>query len=170
MAQSELKVKLTEHIKSLLGQRATGELLKEVDPALLAEMQADAEMPTLAALVAKKVIRLALDPQKSHQWAVELIMDRTEGRAVQGAPPKEDGRIIQEKLDNLTREHINSLTTKFAEVTAASVKEFEESQPSDDDAGPAARLLDLPRNGISSPKEAEGESSVEAEPADEGGE
>jgi hypothetical protein len=111
---AQLKIKLAETLKELLGQIASAKLLAEVDPELLKELTAGKTAPTIAELVVKKVIRLALDPKTQCQWAIELIFERVEGKAVQGSPLREDGRMIEDRLDDITREHLNSLAATFA--------------------------------------------------------
>ena len=137
----ELKAALSSRLKSVLGESATLELLREVDPSLAAGLKAGTPMPTLADLVVRKVTRLAMDPNASNQWAVEMVWDRIEGKAVQGEIPTDSGRQIEERLDTISRDHLNAI--------AADIARARESAAADADVrsdGPTARLLDLSRN------------------------
>ncbi len=154
------KARLTEIIKQMLGERVTIKLLEEIDPELLKELQAGKAVPTVADMLAKKVIRLALDPQKSNQWAVELIFDRLEGKAPKGTPMREDGRVIEERLDAITTEHLNSLAAQFARQTT--VEFGSGSEIEDTTSGPASKLLDLQQDRTVSAEEVGCEPAVAA--------
>lgn len=158
MAKKKLTKRLTSIIKDMLGERASISLIKEIDPELLKELQSGKPAPLVAELLAKKVIKLALDPKKSNQWAVELIFDRLEGRAAQGAPMREDGRNIERRLDDLSTEHLNSVAADFAKAT----RERAAEKTADEADGPTARLLDLSRDRAADPEGDEAESAVEA--------
>ena len=80
--------------------------MKEVAPELLEQLKAGMAVPTIADLLVQKIVRLALDKKKSNQWAVELVMDRIEGKAVKGQPMREDGRLIEERLGCTAEHHV----------------------------------------------------------------
>jgi uncharacterized membrane-anchored protein YjiN (DUF445 family) len=139
-----LRTKVTEMLKRMLGERATYELVSEVAPELLAELTANKNVPTVADLLIRKVIRLALDKDKGNQWAVELIFDRVEGKSVAGEPVRQDSRVVEDRLDDITREHLNSIAAQFAKRAKDELggDKKAENRP----AGPAGRLLDLHKN------------------------
>lgn len=136
-----LRVKIAETLKRVLGEHATYELVKEVAPELLEELAVGKIAPSVADLLVRKVVRLALDKEKSNQWAVELIFDRVEGKSVAGQPIREDGRIVEDRLDDLTREHLNSIAAQFAQ--RAKDRLVGGSEAADRAAGPASKLMDL---------------------------
>jgi hypothetical protein len=167
MAESKKKetkrARLNVLLKDLLGQRATVKLLKEVEPDLLREMSAGAKAPTMAELLVKKVVKLALDPEKPNQWAVELIFDRVEGKPVGGAPPTDDGRQIEERLDDVTTQHLNAIASQFSRRTPGELAGGDGEPAAEAGAdGPAAKLLDLPQDRPARPQGDDDESPVEA--------
>ena len=139
------KVRLANTLKSMLGERASMEMLKECAPELLKALGPGKNVPTVAELLAQKVIALALDPKKSNQWAVELIFDRVEGKAVKGAEVMEAYRDVEDKLDELTTEHLNSIAAKFAKNAPAELGGGE-YKAEDRAAGSANKLLDMSKN------------------------
>jgi hypothetical protein len=152
------KVNLSSVLRRLLGERATIELIEECDPEFLKAAKAGMAMPTLAEMLVKKLVRLALDPKKPNQWAFELIYDRLEGKAVQGAPPSDSGRKVNDQLDAVTTEHLNSLASAFSN-RPVTVGAGADAPPIA--AGPAGRLLGLRKNRTAGPEEVDGESVVE---------
>ena len=138
------KAQLAETLKRVLGQRATVELLKQCDPKMLADMSVGKQFPTVAELLVNKVVRLALDPNKSHQWAVELIFDRVEGKPVRGEMVRSEDRGIEDKLDAVTTEHLNRLAAQFAEDAKAELVGSDKTPDGPD--RPAKNILDLPGN------------------------
>lgn len=165
MAKASERKKLSTLLRELLGKRAPMDLLKEIDPDLVTQMEAGVPAPTLAELVAKKVVRLALDPQKQSQWAVELVFDRTEGKAVQGAAMKDDGRDTEKRLSDLTTEHLNSLAATYAK---SAKPRRPEAEPQAEASGPASKLLDLRKDGPADSQEAGGQPPVASGVASEG--
>lgn len=161
--------RLSDILKGMLGKKATAELLREVDPDLLTRLRAGMETPTVAELVAKKIIRLAMDPKKSNQWAVELILDRMEGRSPKAPPLREDAGVTEEKLDALTAEHLNSIASSFARDSAAGNDGKAEPPAEETTDGPAAKLLGLSKDKIGRAQEAGPESAVAAGTEAQGG-
>lgn len=157
-AGKQEKVDLTAALRRLLGERASAKLLKECDPDLLAQLTAGAQAPTVGDLLVKKVLKLALDPDKSNQWAVELVYERMEGKPAPGLAIKADGRKIEERLDDITTEHLNSLAAGFARKEPPDLDGGGEVEG--DPAGPVARLLDLPGNKPAGSERAAKESAL----------
>jgi hypothetical protein len=163
--------RLTDNLRELLGKQATKKLLQEVAPEVLAGLSAGSKLPTLAALIAKKVVQLALDPKRDNQWAVELIWDRVEGKAVQGAPVSDGGRRIHEHLDSITRDHLNALTGAIARsAKAAEAERRAGAETASGPPGPPAGRVDLPADGAEGPEVDPGESPVEEGTEGQGGE
>ena len=159
MAKSNTeRTQLLGIIKKMLGERASMELLKEVAPDIIPELKNGTPVPVVAELLVNKVVRLALDPKKSNQWAVELIFDRVEGKAVQGRPIREDGRVLEDRLDEVTATHLNSIAAKFAKQAASELSSRGEAE--NKPAGPAAKLLDLHKNRADSAQAAKGQSAL----------
>lgn len=164
--KENLKRKLTQLMKEMLGKNATAELMREIAPEMLAELRPDDTVPTIAQLLVGKIVRLALDPKKSNQWAVEIIWDRVEGRAIQGEPPRDDGRAHEEKLRDIDRAHLNAIAAQF---TADEPGRLAGAEAEDEPAGPAQKLLDLSKNRAAGAEGAEGESPLAPAPASIGG-
>lgn len=160
------RTRLSDALREMLGQKASVQLVKEVAPELMNQLTAGKSLPTIAELLVKKVVGMALDPKRQCQWAVELIFDRMEGKAVQGAAVREDARITEEKLDDLTAEHLNSIAAEFSKDAA---RELAGSDAEDAAHRPAADDLDLPDDGADGPEEAPGEPALEEIPAGPGG-
>lgn len=149
MAKKPGKVKLTELLRDMLGERATKELLEVVDPDFLKELKKGKSIPTVADLLVKKIVRYALDPSKAYQWAVEMIWNYNEGKPAMGSPVTDDGREFDEQMDDLTREHLNSMAAQFSKSAAEQLlTEAAEPSGKDDGGGPANRLLSI-KNGRS---------------------
>jgi hypothetical protein len=167
MAKSNaLRAKLVDTMKVMLGERATVKLLNEIDPGLIASIRAGTPVPTLAELLVDKVIKLALDPKRANQWAVELIFDRVEGKSVKGQAIREDGRQIEERLDEITTEHLNSLAAQFAKNEPGELVERRNIE--DRTPGPASKLLDLHKDRAAGSQDIRGELVVAAGASEEG--
>lgn len=153
-----LKVAVTESLRRMLGQPATLELMKHVDPAdtYLLQLKPGDKAPQVVELLAAKAVRIALDPKKANLEAIAMIVDRIDGKAVPGLQKKQDGRKISEKLDAVTTKHLNSIAAQVAQRQPGPEPEPEpdgtEVGPAQDGAGgPASRLLDLPQNRLNRP-------------------
>lgn len=152
--KENLRRKLTHLMKEMLGKNATAELMKEVAPEMLEQLRPNDTLPTIADLLVGKIVKLALDPKKSNQWAVEIIYDRVEGRAIQGEPPREDGRVHEERLRDIGRTQLNAIAAQFTQDEPGRLGGAEAK---DEPAGPARKLLDLSKNRAARAEGAEGE-------------
>lgn len=166
--QKKLRQKLSDLIRQMLGERASIKLLKEIDEDLVKELAAGKTVPTIAELLTQKIIKHALDPKEKNQWAIELILDRVEGKPGLGVAARPEDRVIEEQLDAITTEHLNAIASKYAKRKASD----ELAGPTgieDTAAGPAARLLDLSKDGPAGAQEVEGEPELAAGVAEAGG-
>ena len=111
---------------------------------VLTEIGAGTPAPKVAELLAKKIVSLALDSKKTNQWAIEMLLDRTEGKSVQGKPKTDDGRQIEEKLSDISIKHLNQIagTTEAARPAGPAKQEAKGTK-----ARPVSRLVALPKNG-----------------------
>lgn len=172
MAKSTSKtagVALTETIRSLLGHPVPPELLQELEPELFKKLSAGMRCPTGIDLLAKKLVRLALDPKKSNQWAINMIYERLEGKAAQGEPVSDEGRQISERLNELTTAKLNSLAARFASDKRQSALESAEAQEAEKQADRREEGdLDVQRDGDDRPEDAEGQSALETGTEEDG--
>lgn len=65
---------------------------------------------TAAEVMAHKVMSLAIAPEKANRWAIEMILDRTEGKPVSAEKKTDEGRHIERRLDEVTAAHLNEIT------------------------------------------------------------
>lgn len=162
--KKSLRADLNAKLKAALGHTATVELLKVVNPKLLEQLRAGVQMPRVADLLVDKIIKLALDPAKANQWAVELVWDRSEGRAVAGQAPENDGRKIEDRLNVISKEHLNAIATQFSTEKWQKAEEENRNQATADPApGLPPGLLDLPSHGAGSTQALGGQSSMATE-------
>ena len=155
-------VNITESLKAFLGKTVTTDLLREVDPELMKELRAGVEAPRVVDLIVRNVVKLALDPKKPSRWAIELIMDRVEGRPATAEKQADDGRRIEEKLDDIGREHLDGLAKQFAKDAAA---ELASPDIEEDPDRRGAEAAEVPRDRPDHPKEAQGKPSLAPKPA-----
>lgn len=153
-----LRHALVARLKKVLGETATKELLQACQPKQLEKLKPGQDFPMVAELLVDKIVIFALDTSAANQWAVELVWSYIEGRPVQGLPKRDDGRHIEEHLNDITRQHINSLaaTIDGNRPAVPAAPEAEDRTP-----GPASRLMDLPGHRFSGSQETEAESPVE---------
>ena len=64
---------------------------------------------TAAEVLAHKVMSRAIDPDTNNKWAIEMILDRTEGKPVSAEKKSDEGRHIEERLDNITKGYLNEM-------------------------------------------------------------
>lgn len=130
--------KLSEIIRETLGSLAPPSLL--VDRAIIDAMIEGAPAPRIADLLVNKVVKLALDPDKANQWAVELIFDRVEGKASPVMVSDQEGRQIDERIENVSVAHLNSLAKRFVE-TRGNLPEGRGEDPENKPAGQVANSV-----------------------------
>lgn len=142
MSTAKEKRELTKLLKKKLGDRIPVELLTDLGYKELVDEMADGvPSPTFAEVLAQKIMRLAIDPKKSNQWAAELIFDRIEGKAVQVQGQTDNGRNIRERLDDISSKHINEAIARHgkAKSDGGDKLEIESDRPV------ANPLMDLPQ-------------------------
>ena len=134
--RKESESQLNARLEAMLGQFATRKLIEESNFSL-EELEPNAPAPKIADLIVHEVVKLAL---KGKEWAIQLVYDRVEGKAPQGQPVKEDGRILEDRLDAVAKSHLNS----FSEA----VIQHQESEPENEPyRPPPAPSVDLPEDG-----------------------
>ncbi len=155
--KDDLRHALVARLKKVLGEKATKELVSACQPKQLDKLKPGQDFPTVAELLIDKILVFALDAQHANQWAVELVWSYIEGRPVQGLPKRDDGRHIEEHLNDITREHFNSIAATIDEnrPTIPPAPDTEDRTP-----GPASKLMDLPGHEFNGPKKAEAKSLV----------
>lgn len=148
--------KLSLWLKQILGKAAPIEFqiindLAEGDPGR-----------TNAEVVAEKVVEAA---REGKQWAIELCYDRTEGKPAQSAKADVDDTRVEERINDVTKQHLTILAEKLgAPISAHTVPVAEESDdgrrdhPGQRAAGPARSILDLPKDEAGDSQDAGGES------------
>jgi len=137
------KGRLTNTLKQLLGQKADAETLQawiDKDEEIRDAMAAGHATPMLIDLLARKIVQLATNPNEKNQWAVELVFDRVEGKPIQGTPPDDGGRRIEDRLDELTKHNLNQIAKPHLTATPVVHERTAEERA----AGPARKLMDLP--------------------------
>lgn len=154
------KQKLGDHLKQLIGQPAPVEMLDGWQD-IINEMAEGRQAPQIAELIAMKVLKAAVDPNRPNQWAVELVFDRVDGKAIQQTAG--EGRDeIEERLNDISRQHLNDLAALSTATAGA-------AQAQDG----ADRQVANPLGSVSShrtpdAKGASGQSSVEDDPPETG--
>jgi hypothetical protein len=128
--------KLADLLRRELSKRAeVSDLPKEMH----AELAEGCAFPSKAEALVSKVVRLACDPQSVHEFAIELIFDRLEGRPPVSQPDSLDPLAVEERLSETTQQHLN-------DIAQGLLRHHPVGQPAAP-AGPASRLLDLPAHG-----------------------
>lgn len=129
----------------------------QLPPAMQAAMSPGQKAPTYGDAIVFQLMDAAM---QGREWAIEQVLDRTEGKPVQA--------VRQEDVDRTTNEMLNDVTTQLLNKFAANkpaAKSGASSQTvsSDPSAGsPATRLLHLSKNGASNPQDPPGKSGVAA--------
>ena len=126
----KLTAKLSEIMKEAVGKKASTGLLQELefDPEELRKITSGKlPVPTIAQLIVQKIIRMALTPTRSNQWCVEMVWERTEGKAPSSPALTDDGRGTEERLNDITTSHLNALAE---DSIAAAAEAHTEELPS----------------------------------------
>jgi hypothetical protein len=156
--EEPVDVKLTQLIKRELGKKAS--INEDLTQEQIDAVAQGHRIPTKAEVLVAKLVRMAIDPNKSNQAAVEMVFDRVEGRPIQAPPPDTGSREVEERLDDLTKQHLNDLAGAFQRGDKKPSDLTEQPASSGPiaatvrAAGPAARLLDLPQDGPGHSQEA----------------
>ena len=155
--------KLSKWLRELLGKNAPIEFQDQ------AELLSGEPGKTNAEIIAEAVVAAA---REGKQWAIELVHDRTEGKPVQAIKPDDGDRSVEERINDVTVQHLNDLAAKLgnagdpppAPVGADSVAEPDDPEPHADPSGPghaaaapARKLLDLPKDGDRDSQDAQGQ-------------
>lgn len=139
MPASSAEKRLTELIKAQLQKQAD---VEDLPPDLQAAMADGNRQPNYGELLVHKVVKLAVSPGKIHQFAIELIFDRVEGKSVQSVPVNDTAtEATEERLRDITRQHLNDIAGQFVAAERAGV-----AAAAGPPAGPASRLLALPQD------------------------
>ncbi len=141
------KAALRDLLKNLMDAPVTPAMLDAIDEngVIKRKMKEKHQVPTVAELVVEKIVRLALDPVKAYQWAIELIWERMEGKPSLGIPVSDDGRVLDHKLDGLTTEQLNRIAGSFEADKPG--RELGPDTAQERPAGPAAKLLEMQSDG-----------------------
>ena len=160
MAKRTAKQRLGDHLKQMIGQPAPVDMLDGWQD-IINEMAEGRQAPQIAELIAMKVLKAAVDPNRPNQWAVELVFDRVDGKAIQQTAG--EGRDeIEERLNDISRQHLNDLA-------ALSTVEAGSAQAEDGSARRVANPLgSVPSHRTPNPQGSGGESSVEDDPPEAG--
>ncbi len=111
--------------------------------------------PQTAEVVVAKIIRYALEKDKANLWAIQMIYDYVVGRPQQAPQDADGGRHFDEKVEDVTTEHLNALAHQFQTTAGGlAVANTPAGQANRPVAVPA---LDLPENGPGSSQGASGE-------------
>lgn len=164
--------KLSKWLRELLGRNAPIEFQEQ------AELLAGEPGKTNAEVIAEAVLAAA---REGKQWAIELVHDRTEGKPVQAIKPDEGDRSVEERINDVTVQHLNDLANGLAAklgdsgggntggsqpvtVGADPAAESDDPEPDADAAGPghpaaapARKLLDLPKDSDRDSQDAQGQ-------------
>ena len=144
MARKKKKeLRISDHIRAILEEQATVELLEQVAPELLAST-AKKDFPTLSRLLADKIVIAAIDKKKSNEWAVQMVVERLEGKAVQGEKINDTDDAVEEQLTRAGTEHINHIAAQLNITADSDEPGAAEGVP---DRLSAAKDLDLPADG-----------------------
>lgn len=160
MAKDSKKAKLSAMLKELLNKPVS---IANMSPEEIASLAEGYHTFNNGEALAAKIMQLAT---MGREWAVQVVLERTEGRAVQGA--KEDGtdRSTEEKLDDITMKHLNAIAKRSAVVQEvkhvadehgdAAGDVLAEAQsasvPQSGAARPTTPVVALPPNGIKRPQ------------------
>lgn len=126
---SLLKKAISSNLKALLGETPSYDLIKSICPTEWDKIQKSGdryELKTFAELIANKILRFAIDEAKPNVWAVEIALDRSEGKLGTNTNVGNESLddLTYEKLDKATQAQINrsaqQYLTKFRKVTEQS--------------------------------------------------
>jgi hypothetical protein len=121
------KQKLGDYLKQMIGKPAPVDMLDGWQD-IINEMAEGKQAPAIAELIAMKVLKAAVDPNRPNQWAVELVFDRVDGKAIQQASG-ESRDVIEERLDDISRQHLNDLAALSTATSGSAEAEAEADRP-----------------------------------------
>ncbi len=138
-------------LKDQLGRPVSVELLEESYPEIVNAMASGQPAPQVAQVLAAKIIKLAIKGDEKNQWAIEMIYDRVVGKPKQSPVDAGGGRqFADEKLDDVTTEHLNVLAQDFAATNGG----LASPPPGPPDRQMASALVDVPDHGPVGSKDA----------------
>lgn len=162
-ARKRRDTKLSKWLRELLGRNAP------IDFQDQAELLAGEPGKTNAEVIAEAVVAAA---REGKQWAIELVHDRTEGKPVQAVKADEGDRSVEERINDVTVQHLNDLAAKLGNIgdspapplSADPQPEPDAPEPHANAAGsghpaaaPAHKLLDLPKDEHRDPQDPQGQ-------------
>ncbi len=104
---------VSDSLRDMLGEEIPEKLLKKIAPEFHKALPANSRMPTVAFMLARKLVAMALDPAKGNFNAVNAVLERSEGKASPGSPIKQSEAVIEDKLDDISTQHLNTLAAAF---------------------------------------------------------
>ena len=110
-----------------------------------------------AELIARKVMEKAI--QTGEQWAVQFVAERAEGKAVAAEKIIEEDRSTEEKLTDVTLQHLNALAKTITSGQQQAAADNGHPQQADP---PARADLPVPQNGNHHPQGAAGKPPLAA--------
>ena len=150
MAKAKWGRRLAESLKGILVENADlakywGDLPKEVQNELANGTQSSISK---FELLNRRLVDLAITNPAKYQWAVQLIFDRTEGRAAQSATdPEDSSRDFDSKLSRIGKQHLQTFVPTSVIRNAQDSDEAKVVAP-----GPASAILDLPDDRSGGPE------------------
>lgn len=148
------ETRLSKYLRAILGTSAPIEFQ---DIAAMADGDTG---KTNAEVIAEKVIQAARTGDK---WAIEFIRDTAEGKPAATQQGDDGARRTEEKLRDVTKQHLNQFAESFAQLGAPEPvaapagdagpgKGEPAGPPVDPPAGPTRSLMDLPQDGDEGPE------------------
>lgn len=143
---------LTKLLRSKLSEPCPPKLLP---PTMQAAMKVGGKTPTYGDAVVHQLLEAAVVDKR--EWAIEQILDRTEGKPVQAIRQEDSDRTTGEMLNDVTLKLLN----RFASGIAPAKPAVNGSRPADVEAAPTgsptSRLLFLPKDRPDNSKNSAGQ-------------
>ena len=102
--------------------------------------------PKTAEVVVAKIIRYAVERGKPNTWAIQMIYDYVVGKPQQTPSDVDGGRHFEDKVDDVTTEHLNALAEQFQEAGGGFVAKSQAENGADRQV--AVAVMDVPEDGI----------------------
>lgn len=115
-------------------------------PEIEQAMAAGQPAPETAAVVVAKIIRYAVDRHKPNTWAIQMIYDYVVGKPQQTPADADAGRHFDEKVNDVTTEHLNALAEQFQASGGGFVAKPQAENGAD--RSMASALMEMPEDGI----------------------
>lgn len=105
--------------------------------------------PATKEVLVAKIVRYALERDKANTWAVQMIYDYVVGKPQQAPAEIDGGRNLDERLEDVTTDHLNALTSQFVAAGGG----LKPSQAQNTAVGQVAGVgLDLPEDPPGGPQ------------------